>query len=232
MNILYVILEKNKNKGLSKETTDSIKRNNKKSKIEFVTFEDVQDNQLYYKIFDNINTKDVDFISLLPNGSTVNEKYEEILKEYVMDVSKVVLMPLILLQNDGNIKGILNSTVFNTNFTVRFGVVDHEFALQQTDTILFGCLIPKKMLEEKKYYKEELKMYQHFHLLNAWTKDEKIGVIGIPKLLVELNYDLSYEKYTEEEKLENYKLARQSFVEELKEEEEKQSKDKMKIVGK
>jgi len=211
MKIKYFIIEKDKNKKLSKETTKTLETSI--SLVEFRHFDDEDNHQLYYKLFKNMND-DIDFVCIIPNGSTLNERYVEILSEYVDDTKNTIYLPLVLLTGTEDIKGILNSTAFNANFAIEFGTIDHELALQQTDTTIYGGLIPLKYLKDEIHYNKELKIYQHFHLLNSWSKDEKTTIKVIPKTLFELNYDLSYKQYNEEEKIENYKLARKKFLKE------------------
>jgi hypothetical protein len=207
--ILYLIFEKENNKLISDETIQSIP--NVKDGL-FKHFEDKDDTQLYYTLLNKKEIVGYDFICLIPNGSTLSEKYKEIISEYINeDKNKDIYLPLSLLITD-DIKGILNSTLFNANFAMDFGVLDHEFALQQTDTNLFGALIPVELFMNEKHYDKNLKIYQHFHLLNSWTEDEEVEVLGIPKILINLNYDLSFKEYSEEEKIKFYKQAREKFL--------------------
>lgn len=226
MKILFLILEKDVNKKLSKKTHNSITSNGSKDdvlEIKLVHDVDKDNLQLYYNVLKDISDS-YDFICLLPNESIIKNNYIKIVKEYIHEhdgeKEDIVYLPFVLLNTD-KANGILNSTLFNANFTDLFGRATHEFVLQQTDTILFGALIPLKLLRDDKYYDNELKMYQHFHLLNAWTKNEdEIKVIGIPKLIVELNHDLSFDEYSEEDKVKYYKQARESFIVELNKEKE------------
>lgn len=210
MNILFINLtEKQTNE--KSVTTESFKTNLKDKDVECtLQWKDSDIQQNYYKLLDLVpkkKTKDCDYVCLLPEGSTLSKNYRDIIEEYVEDSTNVIYMPLGIVAN--NTKNGLFNTIFWSNQCIEPGELDHDLALKQTDTVLFGALIPKELFFDESYYNKDLKLYQHYQLLNQWSKLESIQIKGIPKLLVTLDYDLSFNKFSQEVKLENYKLASQ-----------------------
>lgn len=193
---------KNGNEKESNETIESIQKvMTKEDMLQTVDYTD--NGQLYYNLPVN---KNYDYVCLIPNGSGLSENYRELISEY-KEEDKTLYLPLTLLVHE-NVKGMLNSCVWKyTTHEDEFGILTPELALKQIDTTLFGALIPTEAILDEENYDKELKYYQHFRFLNKLSHNKEYLIIGVPKLLVTLNYDLSYKNVDEKEKIENYKKA-------------------------
>jgi len=217
MNILFFITKKN-GEATSAKTIESIKSNLKEGDkfFEAPLSETAFYQQLYCEFNQLASNKDkFDFIVIVPNHSYLQENYKEIAQEYVDYQSKNnVYLPFNLLISEDNTKGLLNTSMW-TNYALSIGELDHELALGQTDTVLFGALIPFHMFFDEEHYNKDLKYYQHYHFINSITSKEEYRVFGIPKLLLNLDYDLAYNHINKDEKIINYKLAREKFVKAL-----------------
>lgn len=213
MNILYIILTEKEN--VNQDTLDSIKQNlQTKDKIEVVNFEDNEINQPYYKSLEFINKKDTidcDYVCIVPNNSTLTENFRVILNEYEDKSTNNIYLPLGLLISKKSKRGLFNTCVWSPQ-AANPGKLDHQLALAQTDTVLFGALIPKEIFFDESYYSKTIKFYQHYYLLNNWSKLENINICGIPKILVNLDFDLNFSEFSKEEKMKNYKLANEEFL--------------------
>ena len=202
MNI-FAVIEINVGEKISTDTEESLKEN----KIPWSSFTKEGETNLYYK---NLQLQimpefKIDFILLLKNGSILNSSFNEIVKEHITKKSKVVYLPLVtLITND--LKGVLNSSIWSPQ-VLEYGKLDHSFAMYQTDTTLYGALISRELFFNKDNYKEDLEYYQHFYFLNKITDSEDIEVIGIPKILSDLKYDLSFPDIDSETKVKFFKMA-------------------------
>lgn len=215
MNITYVILRKKEEK-ISDKTIKSVSTNvNNNDFIAYVELDtNADETQNYPKIFEKFNKEswylNSDYIVLIPNNSFLEENFRVIVEEYVSD-NKTVYLPFSLLIAENNTKGLLNTSMW-TNHAVEVGILDHELALMQADTVLYGAIIPKDILLNESFYSEEIKYFQHFYFVNSITNEQEITVRGIPKLLLNLDYDLTFNHVSKEEKSLNYKLAREKFI--------------------
>jgi len=198
---------KSSNQKESQETIESIQKvMTKEDSLQTIDYSD--ERQLYY----NLPIKEgYDYVCLIPNGSGLSENYLELISEYEEN-EKTLYLPLTLLVHE-NIKGMLNSCVWKyTTHEDEFGVLTPELALKQIDTTLFGALIPTSAILDKDNYDESLKYYQHFRFLNKLSHNNEYLILGVPKLLVTLNHDLSYKDIDEKEKIEHYKKANEPWT--------------------
>lgn len=213
MNIIYVITKSAK-ENFSDLTIRSIKDNLKENDCLLQTTID-DETQLYYKL--ETEAKELfakcDYVVIVPNNSYLEPNFRTIAAEYV-EGDKTVYLPFSLLIAENNTKGLLNTSMW-TSHALEVGLLDHELALMQADTILFGAIIPKSILFDKENYNEDLKYFQHYHFINNVTSKTELEVVGIPKLLINLDYDLTFNHVSKEEKTANYKLAREKFVKQL-----------------
>ena len=167
---------------------------------------------LYFKHKkDNIES---DFVCLLHEDITLHEYFMLLYRDYILNEPNTLYLPLILLNKD-KIRGVLNNCLWNSNLAVQVGQLDPELSLKQMDTTLYGSLIPFNSFFDKDFYNEEIKYYQHFYFLNKFTDNEDNLVVGIPKILGSLGVDLSFENILEEEKIQNFKLAKKIKKQEL-----------------
>jgi len=203
MKINYIVLTKEEIKKVNKQTVESIKNIlTKEDTYSIVKFTNNDLDDKYFTI--NEIKEEYDYTCLIPDGSTLNNNYRILIEEY-FDGNKKIYLPLVLITTNGETKGVLNSCVYSPS-AFEPGLLDFQLASMQIDTTLFGALIPTEFLLEKKNFHEQIKFYQHFYFLNVITAKNN-EVRGIPKLLVNLDYDLSYNSYSKEEKMSNYKLA-------------------------
>lgn len=149
-----------------------------------------------------------DFVCLLHAKTELNKDYLQIMEEYVEEKEKTIYLPLVVLINE-EVKGVLNSCLWNQNLAQEIGILDYELAKRQVDTTLYGALIPTASFFNEKYYDEEIKYYEHFYFLNQYTKDEEHLVIGVPKTLLSTEVDLSLNHVDNEEKIKYFKLSRE-----------------------
>jgi hypothetical protein len=196
MKILYLITDGNK------KTAASLKHLVMAKNDEIVTLK-VDDNQLP---FNYKHTSSADYVMLLKGNITFNKNFRAILEEYVQEPG--IYLPLIVLTHE-KAKGVLNSCLWNPNLTQEVGVLTHDLALKQIDTTLYGALVPYDVLFNEEYYKPELKYYQHFHILNKYTKNQENYVYGIPKTLLFTDVDLSFGDVSNDDKVANFKLAKE-----------------------
>lgn len=221
MNITYIITKKVEEE-INNETINSVNANVKKGDciVHHNFTSDEFDKQIYSELKSyekDEHFKDADYIVVIPNNSTLEPTFRKIVEEYVDD-SNTVYLPFTLLIAENNTKGLLNTSMW-TNHALEVGLLDHELALMQADTILFGAIIPKEIFFSSENYNEDLKYFQHYYFINSVTNQEDKKVIGIPKLLINLDYDLTFNHIDKDEKVKNYKLAREKFVKELHKEE-------------
>lgn len=214
MNTLFLVV-KEKNTELAENTVKSIEINIRKNDlmVELELTKEELDHQLYFKAIDIIDKKKlakIDFISVIQNGSFYQDNYFQLLEEYIdkqEELNKIIYLPFALLITEGATRGLLNTSLWNDNDGLK-GELDYESALMQRDTILFGALISKDLFFDENNYNLDLKYYQHYCFLNRVTKMEDSLVIGIPKLAINIDFDLAYNHVSKEERIENYKLAR------------------------
>lgn len=208
MKVLFLITKyKGETEITSEETVESIK----KTRNDFleITLEDKKD--LYFESINKIKSiNDYDFVCLIQNGSILNVAFNEIIKELVDD-NKTLYLPLIVLKTD-KITGVLNTTLW-TSEVIEYSILDHDSSLKQINTTLYGALIPVELIIDENNYNKEIELYQHFYFLNKVTNKE-VTVKGIPKILLDLDYDLSYESYDKEDKIKWFKLCRKEFEQE------------------
>ena len=202
MNILAVV-ETNPGEVINPDTEKSLKENNI---IWSLCFKE-NENNLYYKSkgLEILPAQDIHFILLLKNGSVLNSCFNEIIAEHITKESKIVYLPLVtLITND--LKGVLNSSIWSPQ-VLEYGKLDHSFAMYQTDTTLYGSLISTELFFDANNYKEDLEYYQHFYFLNKITDNEEVEVVGIPKILSDLKFDLSFPEVDQETKVKFFKMA-------------------------
>lgn len=205
MKVLFLIIESEKNK-IDIETEKSIL--DLKLDYELVTLKDKKD--LYFSIKTSSIIKEYDFVFILQNGSLVSQNFHNIFNEFV-DNKEILYLPLVILSNE-NVKGVLNTSLYG-NEVIEYGILDHDYALHQVNTTLYGALIPSHLFLEESNYNKEIELYQHFYFLNKISHKD-IVIQGIPKILLELKYDLSFEKYNKEDKLKWFKECRIEFLKE------------------
>ena len=205
MKIQFLVLVKNNDD--FKVTFESVKEVSSDGDIITVIKETAD--QLYYNIPEL--KPECDFVCIIPNGSTLEKNYKELIEDY-KEEGNTVYLPLTLLVHD-KVKGMLNSCVWKySTHQEDYGVLTPELALKQIDTTLYGALVPMKAIIDVENYDPELKYYQHFRILNSLAHKEDYLILGVPKLLVSLNYDLSYQSEDEKEKVENYKKANRPWA--------------------
>ena len=198
---INVLIEGDKNSPEFKKTKDSIIALTKTTKNKIV-----------------INSKDEsDFIIPMIEGSTLTDMYFSAIEEKISP--ETLILPLVLLTHNET-KGILNGCLWNLALTSTPGELDFELSKKQIDLTLYGALIPNNWFYDKENYKDDLKIYQHFYFLNMLTRHEKkIGelkvtlepknVIGVPKILVLLDADLTYSDYSNEDKIKYFNMAKE-----------------------
>ncbi|MEO6304890.1 MAG: hypothetical protein ABIP51_17145 [Bacteroidia bacterium] len=152
-----------------------------------------------------IETVGFDTVVLIPDGSIVNENFVSIASVYTED-SEAIYLPLVVLDSE-KIKGVLNTCLWNSNLTGQVGELDHELAIKQIDLTLYGALIPIKYLVEENF-NSELKYYNDFYFLNKVTSED-ILVLGIPKILITTNLDLTYSNVSNEERIKYFNMAKE-----------------------
>jgi len=195
MKICYIVAGENKCE-ISKETLKYL------SKITSKEFIIVDNDFKFDSLVDIKLPKDSTHICIIPNDTNIPDNYETIIKEYIDENEDILVLPLISLKNTG----VLNSCLWVPSLNSNVGELDFELASKQIDTTLYCSLIPISYLN-KEYFSEEIKYYKHFYFLNKVTKDEKI-VIGVPKLLAQINIDLSFKDVSTEEKQKDYMNAK------------------------
>lgn len=205
MKIQYIILVEKETK-VNQETIDSVQKALQKEDICTVVYQEKDYRDLYCNL-EQLDSN-YDFVCIIPNNAIINDNYKDIIEEYLEEDKKTVYLPLIILNSD-DIKGVLNSCVWKHHqHQEDFGFLTKELALKQIDTTLYGALIPMESIKDESNYDLNLKYYQHFRFLNSIAhKEEEYLIVGIPKTLVKINYDLSFKEISDKEKIENYKKA-------------------------
>lgn len=191
MKVAYIILEKEN----IEVDADSLKQ----------TYTD------YFVVKDELEITKLDLKSfthavIIPNGSELTSNYLELLNVYYKEGA--VMLPLTVLSSK-SITGVLNNCIWNPNLTSIVGELEHELAIKQIDLTLFGALIPVELLVEDNF-NSEIKYYQHFYFLNKVTYKD-IEVIGVPKTLAFVNFDLSLEEVSNEEKIKYFNMAKEVY---------------------
>ena len=195
MKICYIITGENKTP-VERETTNQLLKLTSKDFI-------MTDNDFSFdKLKDMKFPKETTHICLVPNNTNIAEDYEKIINEYIDEDEDILVLPLISLDKTG----VLNSCLWVPSLNPNVGELDFELASKQIDTTLYCGLIPISYLD-KEYFSEEIKYYKHFYFLNKVSKAEKI-VIGIPKLLAQINVDLSFKDISTEDKQKDYIQAK------------------------
>lgn len=191
--ILFVIEGSNKNKVRTLETR--LKEFSKNSSICILHKKsDVRPWNL-----DLSTNTDKKYVCLLNEDMKIEDNFLEIFEEYNEQLN-VIYLPLVLLENAKS-QGVLNNCIWNPNLSVDVGYLDHDLALKQIDTTLYGSLIPIKDFSNKEYYNENIELYQHFYFLNKYTSITENIVVGIPKILFSTSIDLSFEHIENEIKI-------------------------------
>lgn len=202
-NILFVIDSKDKKK--AKQVESKIKELDKNASIIIVT---VDEKQLYYDFIDKTKYTDKEFVCLLNDQMEIYDNFFEIYAEYISEENKTLYLPLIILKGKEK-KGVLNNCLWNSNLAITVGLLDHQLALKQMDLTLYSALIPLEDFLNKDYYNSETEFYQHFYFLNSYTYNEENLVVGIPKILSDTSFDLSFEGISDDRKIRNFKSAKE-----------------------
>jgi hypothetical protein len=215
-NILYVITRKT-GETANQATTDSVLDNIKDTtdKMMVCEFDNFDKKDLFYELLiKNITPENIGYVCIVPNNSMLDINYGKLIKEYIDDSKKKVYLPLVLL-NDENIKGVLNSCIWKYNDEADYGTLGSQLALKQIDTTLYGALVPIELLLNKEFYNDSIQYYQQFHILNSIAvdgeKNDSHEIVGVPKILFILNEDLSFKDVPEAVKIENYKRAAEKW---------------------
>ena len=214
MKILFVVTDDTKKK--QKETMDMLSNllPDIKKTGDKITHLNVE-NDLYYTSIPKVQGT-FDYVMLLKGTVKLANNFRTIIEEHMIaprtledgKVEKQIYLPLVVLTNE-KMRGVLNSTLWNSNLAPEVGILEHDLAIKQLDTTLYGALVPYDVIFNESYYKPELKYYQHFHILNKFTKDEKNVVFGIPKTLLFTDVDLSFSTASNDEKIAQFKLAKE-----------------------
>jgi hypothetical protein len=162
------------------------------------------------KTIKDLKKEDCSHIVLLPNEAIVYDSYSLIAKEYLED-NKTIYLPLAtLVDEEGNFKGIINSSAWWPRLTENPGDLDEKSALNQVDTTLYGGLIPLEIAKKHKF-KKGLEIYYHFEFINK-VISKSVKVKGIPKLLTKITYDYSLKNISREKKIEMFEAARKEYI--------------------
>jgi len=198
------------NKKIDKDTLKFLPGSNDKIDISIANVKE-NDEINFIDLFHRYNhvLDKTDFVCVVPSHSIFTQSYIDIIEEYIIDKDSIYL-PLVLLQTK-EATGILNSSLWNSQLP-EYGKLDHETALFQLDTTLYGAIIPVSYFKDESNYKKDLELYQHFYFLNKVTEEK--DVVGIPKILLTIDKDMSYSNYTKEIKVEQFNKAREDWKEE------------------
>jgi hypothetical protein len=182
---------------IDKKTYDSIEKNIEDFDMisHFVTDE--------YENYQDAIIFGYEGVIIIPNGSQLVDNFTNLLNFYYEQ--DAILLPLVLLETEKT-KGVLNSCLWSPELVGQIGELDHELALKQIDLTIFGTFIPTKYFTPE-FFNPSLKYYQHFYFLNKVTQKE-IKVIGIPKISLITNIDLSFSSISNEEKIKYFKMAK------------------------
>lgn len=203
-NILFIIEGTNKKK--SKVLESRLKEISKEVKVEiFFDINKTQDYSILFPVY-----SDCKYVCLLNEDMKIENNFLELFAEYNIEEDHTIYLPLVILENEST-KGVLNNCMWNPNLAVEVGCLDHDLALKQMDTTLYGALIPTMDFLSKEYYNKDVQFYQHFYFLNKYTSSEENLVVGIPKVLFSTSIDLSFEGIETDIKVKNFKLAKQEF---------------------
>lgn len=207
MTILYIVVYKNKEilNSKTKESIEEVMQPGDK-----IIFKETNENENYSLFKTN---EPYDMVCVIPNEGVLNKNFRNIINDYYDNDRKIVFLPLVVLLLEKN-KGILNTCLWNSNLIEEIGVLTYNLAMLQIDTTLYGSLVPYDLFFDEDNYHKDLKYYQHFYFLNKITAKENNLVFGIPKTLLYTNIDLSFSYISNEEKLQNFKMAKYELHEE------------------
>lgn len=179
--------------------------------IQYTDSREVEINE-FFKTFKN--KEGFTHVVFLTTADTLSANYFEIIEaldskiEITSDVKKVY-MPIVRWEPEGSFKGFLNSTVWKEAYRpVERGVLDFELAKKQIDSYLGGICFDIEIIKDNPF-DTEIKFYSYLNLLNKISKNEKVLVLGVPKVLITTTCDFTLKNENLEEKTKNFKLAQE-----------------------
>lgn len=210
MKLAFIITEHAVEKTDGK-TVESIKLNDKEAVILRAIWSDEKNEETAINECIESVGEDITHACIIPDGSTLSEKYLGITSQYTKD-EKTVYMPLVSYYYDPEgekFKGFLNATLWKPHVAEELGVVDLKLSTKQADTTLYFSIIPVEVLKKFKF-NIEMKFFSQFEYLNRIVKNE-VTVLGIPKAVANLNKDYELKKEDKKEKIVWFEKAREGY---------------------
>ena len=198
------------------ETTASIKKNDENAEVFVCLYSETKtEAEAVNEWCDKIEqiSKDITHICIIPDGSTLSEKWLSIMTAYARD-EKAIYMPVggyyYDPENDNQFKGFLNTIMWKPQVAEVVGELTTKLATRQIDHTLYGALIPLYVMKDYKFNKD-IKYFSHFEFVNKVLKGD-VEIIGVPKVLYNLYKDYELKAVDKEEKMKYFEEARNGYL--------------------
>lgn len=151
-------------------------------------------------------------ICIVPENSELKENFVELISPYLKETDNKVFLPMIELidkkEEKLSFKGFLNATIWKSYIVAEAGELDHDAAMKQIDMSLYFAIIDGKLLQNgSENFNDSIPFFYQYNWLNTITLKEEISVLGIPKVVGYVIEPEEYQKASQEQKVEWFKLA-------------------------